>query len=148
MSLLGKLYNRSWKERWILLLAFLLLGATKAALALFPFRTVLRLVDRAGRPSRRVRGSDHLDRWTWALTVAGNRLLPGHPCLPQALVAHVVFRRAARPAELRIGARPDPSTGIAAHAWVESEGRVVIGDVGDQDAYVPFPPIPTSPRDG
>ena len=148
MGFLGKLYNRSWKERWTLLLAFLLLGATKAALALLPFPTVLRLVDRVGRSGRRVRGPDHLNRWTWALTVAGNRLLPGHPCLPQALVAHVVFRRAAQPVELRIGARRDPSTGIAAHAWVESEGRVVIGDVDDQGTYVPFPPIPTSPPNG
>jgi hypothetical protein len=31
--------------------------------------------------------------------------------------------------------------GFAAHAWVELEGKVLIGDSGVSARYTPFPPI-------
>ena len=62
----------------------------------------------------------------WAVA-AVNRILRGD-CLPIALATELMLRRYGYPAELKIGAGRDREAGFIAHAWVESEGRVVIGD--------------------
>ncbi len=148
MTILRKFARRSWVERRTLVLATALLLITRVTLSLLSFRRTLSLAARLGRARRRPTEPTHLDRWIWALRVAGNRLFPGRPCLPQALVAHLVFRRAGYPSEIRIGTRRGSEGELIAHAWVESGDRVVIGEIDDGDRYVPFPPLPTSTRDG
>jgi hypothetical protein len=60
-----------------------------------------------------------------AVTTAAN-YIPGANCLPQALVARVLLTRSGHTAELKIGvAKPDER--FTAHAWVSSEGKVVVG---------------------
>lgn len=76
-----------------------------------------------------------------------HRRLPSTTCLPLALVAQLMLRRAGREARLVIGvARPDAaaSTGpigpaLDAHAWTESEGIIVAGE-GALGRYAPLAP--------
>jgi hypothetical protein len=77
----------------------------------------------------------------WAVDAAGNRLFPRNPCLVQALVVQRLFVRAGQPAELRIGVRKGGASKLAAHAWVESDGVIVIGSRGLSDDYIALPPI-------
>lgn len=75
----------------------------------------------------------------WAVEAVGNRLFPSSPCLTQALVIQRLLRRHGRHSELRIGVRKDERGKFGAHAWVESEGRVVIGGEALSEGFVPLP---------
>jgi hypothetical protein len=124
--------------------ALVLLVAARIALLALPFPTMLGF---AARPHRRAAPARQrrLDDMLWAVEAVGNRLFPRNPCLVQALVVQRLFRSAGLPAELRIGVRRDATAGIAAHAWVESDGAVVIGRKGLDDDFAPFPPLRPGP---
>jgi Transglutaminase-like superfamily len=67
-----------------------------------------------------------------AVKTAAN-YVPGAHCLPQAVVGRSMLLQAGYPAEIKLGvARPEP--GFAAHAWVCSNGEVVLG--GSSTEYV------------
>lgn len=63
----------------------------------------------------------------WAITLS-NRYLPwGRNCLVQALAATTWLRLLGYPACLWIGVQRPTGVALTAHAWVELEGRAVIG---------------------
>jgi transglutaminase superfamily protein len=77
------------------------------------------------------------DRIVWAVEAAG-RAIPGMKnCLVRAVAAEAMLARAGHPCELRIGAAKNGPGGFVAHAWLESEGRVLIGDF-ELDRYTPL----------
>ena len=77
------------------------------------------------------------DRIVWAVEAAG-RAMPGMKnCLVQAIAAEAMLLRAGYPCELRIGAAKSGPRELIAHAWLESEGRVLIGEF-ELDRYTPF----------
>lgn len=71
---------------------------------------------------------------TWAAGAAARRI-GGATCLAQALVAHTMLRRRGHDALLRIGVRRDGDACFEAHAWVECNGTVVIGELPEIAAY-------------
>jgi hypothetical protein len=77
----------------------------------------------------------------WAVRAAGRRTIRRNPCLPTALAALVFLRRAGFPAELRIGVDRPGAGVLSAHAWVESNGVVVLGGVSAPIHYRAFPHI-------
>jgi transglutaminase superfamily protein len=64
------------------------------------------------------------------------RFIPVATCLTQALAATVLMRRAGMAPELRIGAARDEQGQFKAHAWVEYQGRIVIGDIPGLASFV------------
>lgn len=63
----------------------------------------------------------------WAVAAAARRV-PFASCLAQALALESLLAQAGWPSELRIGVARDPVGGFDAHAWLEHEGVVLIGD--------------------
>ena len=129
-------------ERRLLLGAAALLGAIAVGLRLLPFRTLRRIAASLGHPPARPARRPHpsADRIAWAITVA-SRYLPGtRSCLPQALAAELLLRRHGHPATLRLGVARNDGRDFRAHAWVESEGRVVFGAT-HQPRYTPLPAL-------
>ena len=72
----------------------------------------------------------------WSVEAVGRRI-PGMRCLPRALAAEVILRRAGRNPRFRIGVVRDDRGGIEAHAWVEDAGRIVVG-ADDRDRFAPL----------
>lgn len=68
---------------------------------------------------------------------AMSRLVPKSTCLVQALAAQWLLRRENQASHLHIGVIKDPNGALLAHAWVESDGAVVVGG-GDLDRYTPI----------
>jgi hypothetical protein len=77
----------------------------------------------------------------WGISLA-RRVVPHATCLPQALATEALLVRYGYPADLRIGVAKVAAGRLTAHAWVESRGRVMVGDLRDLSRYVPLPPLP------
>jgi hypothetical protein len=72
----------------------------------------------------------------WAVETAARHGFPSATCLTQALAVQVLLARRGYPAILHVGvARHDKE--LKAHAWVESEGEVVIGGF-ELERYTPL----------
>ena len=132
----------SWKNRAALGRAVVLVGLVRAALAVLPFRRVMRGLRRLARPrarlTRRLAEPLAFRRIVWSAETAGRWLLPSRPCLTQALVGHLLLRRRGYAAELRIGVAKEDG-GLAAHAWVEQDGRIILGGASSRERYRPLP---------
>jgi transglutaminase superfamily protein len=129
------------EDRRLLLRAWRLEVAVRLGLWLLPFRSVRRRVaatrhpvDPAGRA-----GSTEDDRRIgWAVTSAA-RYIPGATCLTQALAAKVLLNDVGRPARLTIGVERDAGR-LRAHAWVDGEDGVIVGD-HDLERFTVLPSI-------
>jgi len=73
-----------------------------------------------------------IERLAWAIGVT-SRFVPKATCLAQALAVHVLLQQAGYQAFLHIGVNGKEG-GLEAHAWVQSQGRILIGGF-DIDRY-------------
>ncbi len=140
MLKLHKFFGLTSEERRLLLTAAFLVGLVRVGLWLLPFPTVRRLLGRLRRPAGADRRSDELssERIAWAVDVAGKRIPGGGNCLVQAFATQVLLDRRRRTSRLRIGVAKDAQGNLEAHAWVESDGIVIIGG-SDVSRFVAFP---------
>lgn len=108
----------------LMLRALLVLGLIRLGLRLLRFkrlRAILALLNRPVSPPQQI--SVHL--LVGAVTTA-THLMPNVKCLAQALAAQTLLRWQGYEAELKLGVAKSGKT-LLAHAWVECQGRVVIG---------------------
>jgi hypothetical protein len=122
-------YNRlSGSERRLFFRALVLVAAIRLALWTVRFRLTRAAVDRLRQPAESRRELDRLSirRALWAVEAAARRV-PAATCLTQGLAAQALLGRLGQPSELRLGVARNANGKFEAHAWVEIEGRVVIG---------------------
>jgi hypothetical protein len=124
------LLRLSSRELAAFLTALPLVGATRAALWILPSGTIVR---RVSRLSRGVTVADR-ETWdpeliTWAVRAA-SRLVPMATCLTQAVAAQLLLVRSGHASEICVGVARDAAEAFRAHAWVELQGRVVLGAEG------------------
>jgi hypothetical protein len=132
----------SSEDRSILVKAALLLVAVRLGLWLLPFQTLLRVVARERTPTGALQAADAaLIRKVSRYVSAASRLIPAASCLTQALTIKVMLARLGQPATLRIGVVKSDDGRLKAHAWVESDGRILIGEGGDLSRYAVLPPV-------
>jgi len=129
--MLGKLLLLSPSERRVLLRAALLLGAVRLGLWLLPFSTQRCWLARLSRnpACRSERDSSVPTRLARAVAQAA-RLVPRATCLAQALTLQTLLARAGYPSQLHIGVGKTADGALQAHAWVKSQGQVLIGGSG------------------
>ena len=70
------------------------------------------------------------------VSIAGRRSPWPTTCLRQALMLWFLLSRRDIVCELRVGVEHSVNSGFAAHAWVELQGRVLIGGEHAQARYV------------
>jgi len=75
------------------------------------------------------------DRIAWSVAAASPLVPGGSNCLIRAIAAGIMLRRYGFDSALMIGVAKSPEGRLAAHAWLESAGRVVIGGF-ELDRYV------------
>lgn len=132
-----KLIRLPGQERRLLLQAWLLLLLADVALRLFPFSIVLRHFNPAcGAPAANL--SLPVSRVAWLVERAGEYCPLGTSCLKETLVLSRLLARRGIPAMLRIGVRRQSDV-FAAHAWLELDGQVILGNK-DVRAYAPLLP--------
>ncbi|HTW88257.1 MAG TPA: lasso peptide biosynthesis B2 protein [Candidatus Binataceae bacterium] len=126
MRALVKFLRLPWRDRGLVVRAFLSSSLIRAGLVLMPLQSLRAAVHRSGRRPMNHGRRPETVKIAWAVAAA-NRIWRGD-CLPRALAAELMLRHYGYPAEFKIGAGRDPNGAFIAHAWVESEGRIVIGD--------------------
>jgi hypothetical protein len=106
---------------------------------MLPFGTVRRMLAR-GEKQIEPKTPDAIcvEKMVWAVGVA-SRFVPRASCLTQALAGAWLLRRKGQHAELVIGVK-NSNRDFQAHAWVVSNGRVVIGWASDLNRYKALSP--------
>jgi hypothetical protein len=147
MNWLQKVRALSPAERNLFRRAVWCLWLVQIRLKLQPFASVRRWEQRAsGRAfdiNATARGFS-LDRLAQVLRLAGRALPFSGRCLPRALMAQIMLKRLGHEPELKIGVAREGRT-LDAHAWVECEGRVIVGDA-ELERYSVLPPLPDSEK--
>lgn len=106
-----------------------------AMLRFLPLPGRAQWLTRAHRVSQPRRAAPYCEEICRAVDVAA-RFVPGATCLVKAQVASAILSRFGYAAEIKIGVAKQ-SSDLKAHAWVECDGRVVIGESGNE--YVELP---------
>ncbi len=120
----------AWSVGWLL--------AARCALLFLALAAARRILEKGSRKTRLVACTP--DQIRWAVPAAARRL-PGTRCLARALALETVLRQAGISSELRIGVAKASGSTLAAHAWVECEGRPFLPDE-DLGNYVTLSPLP------
>jgi hypothetical protein len=128
------------REKLLIFKAFLLLGGFRLALWFLPLKTLWRVS--AKRSSIDTKVKIHRfspERIAWAITVA-SLYIPKATCLSQALATKVLLARYGYQSNLQIGVVKGDIGQLEAHAWVESDGKVIIGG-SNLDRYSRLPSL-------
>ena len=127
-------WSTAWRERRVLVNVLLLLGATRLALLVVPFRRLAQFLGPTDSESPLdVSGGvlAEASRVAWAVRVVSGRTPWASTCFPQALTAMALLRRRGIATTLYLGAaiRPDRD-GMEAHAWLRCGPLYVTGGPG------------------
>lgn len=110
----------------------------RVALAIFPFAAVQMSLRRLRAVDLPLVKSIPPEVCVWAVKAAG-RYVPNATCLTQALALETIFALRGIEARIHFGAAKSADGRLRAHAWVESGGRIVLGEPNDLP-YVPLTP--------
>jgi len=105
---------------------WILLGVVRLGLELVPVYTLRKLLFKLTSLLRNL-GKDFSEEYlVWSVAVV-SPYVPKTTCLAQALAAQLLLQRAGHQARLHIGVNYGIGGRLEAHAWVESQGRILIG---------------------
>lgn len=144
MQLLLRLRQRPAVAWLALTVALPLVATIRIALWALPFGRVWSAVERVARGRRVVSaGSVAPEQIIWAVSVA-SLFVPHASCLTQALAASLMLRRVGLTPHVQFGVARGKA-GHEAHAWVELDGRIVIG--GPRAFVARYTVLPSLPKD-
>ena len=137
MARVKKFLSLDSSEQLLLLQTFVFVWIASITLRLLPFAIVQKLfASRVALPGRMHRRRP-IERLLWAIAVAGRYVL-GTTCLSLALAGRMMLNRYGYPAHIHIGVAKDHTGSFGAHAWLESDGTVVIGGQESTSLFAPL----------
>jgi hypothetical protein len=114
-------------KKAILIRAFLMLWIARIGVYLVPLQGLQKVMDRSRiLPFPGIVSNASPDMTAWAVAVA-SRYGPGSTCLVRALATQELLAQQGLSSDLHIGVSKGDTSPFDAHAWVEMNGRVVIG---------------------
>jgi hypothetical protein len=127
MTVLSRILTCSRLEYRLLLQAAPAVVGVRVALWVLPSRFTLRIVRRLAVPaSHSAAPSVAIGTVIWAVESVSRRV-PRATCLTQALAAQLLLRAHGYDSTLCLGVAGGGSDDFMAHAWVERQGRILIG---------------------
>ena len=137
MALLTKFLRLKRTEKALVLRSFFLVFLIRLLLWLVPARLLKRFFT---SPSA-TPGENSVDDWSEITKIVRSvrsvsRFVPRATCLTQALAASLLIRRSGQRSELKIGVAKDERSQFIAHAWLEKDGRIILGELPDQGRFV------------
>ena len=160
MKSLHKFWLLSWDDRILFLTAWVILSCLRLGLWLLPFRLLMRLLSiqphhAIASPFNRKKYAapvlSMLDKSddcqvsveiiTWAVETASRYTPGGVKCLARALTTQLLMKRYGYVPTLQIGVAKGKDGKLEAHAWIEHQGKVAIGNLADLSRFVPLPSL-------
>ena len=137
MKQLCKFLSLSSSDRNLLVQTAVLLSGIRLGLRFVSFPTLRRILDKISKtaPNSTQAYQSTLNRVVWAVDIVSKYMPGGVKCLARALATQVLLARRGYLVQLHIGVAKDEAGQLEAHAWIESQGSVVIGDLKDLDRY-------------
>ena len=130
-------YGLSRLERRLTLSTIALTASVRLGLWLVPFRTMRSICEKFAQGGKRPAGTAPEADIVRAVRLS-SRYVPRASCLVQALTTQILMGRNGHPVQVHIGVALNRESGFRAHAWVESQGRVLVGQVEELASYAPM----------
>jgi len=133
---LRRVVTLSWGERQLLVTVAVSLVMSRALLTTAGLDRTHRVIDRVVRvlpPNTTIQDPEEIP---WAVNATAECVPLYFSCLMRAIVGERLFAKNGYRTELHLGVTKD--TGFEAHAWVEHDGEVVVGDLDDHDRFQPL----------
>ncbi|MCA9883742.1 MAG: lasso peptide biosynthesis B2 protein [Anaerolineae bacterium] len=137
MRRLQRLFALPTHQKLLLAEAWLTQGFVVIALKLLPFRVVWQWMikpDGSFNEALAPATIEDMYRVAWAVQVAA-RHMRGAKCLAKALSTYRMLARRGIMVPIKIGVTRDTAGLFAAHAWIEYQGNVIIGDLENLSEY-------------
>jgi hypothetical protein len=130
MSRLHKLLLTTYEDKKLLAVAYGLILVIRIGLWLFPFALIGRWLRLEGTSKSGTKETDWvaIGRVVKSVRVC-SRYVPCATCLTQALSVRALLLLAGQDSHLKIGVEKDVNERFRAHAWIEVERRIVIGEL-------------------
>lgn len=142
MSKLRKFLALSWSGKGLYLNTAFWLLAVKAGLYLLPFERLRGWLARFDEPAGQSAEMEEMRAIIEAIErVAQTLALLRINCLPQALVGHRLLGRKGFDVQLKIGVVKNPGDRLVAHAWLEYQGQVILGNLRGLEQFAAFPAL-------
>lgn len=137
MRQLRYLLKMRWCERGLLLYTFSLLTCVRLGLRFLNFEQLQKAVNRVQRKPLN-KPTYTLEGVGWAINLCTKYMPGGAKCLARALTVQHLLYWQGYPFEVVIGVAKGDLNQLEAHAWVTSEGRIVVGWLPDLERYRPL----------
>jgi Transglutaminase-like superfamily len=142
MNWLRKFLQLPGKYRWLFIRVGSLLVAIQLGLSVVPFRTLYKTLGGRGHPANDAgRDASERQQIIEAVEIASRHAPLRITCLTQALVGRYFLATRGFPVELRIGVTHNEQRHLEAHAWLEHQGQVILGETEDMAHFTPLPPL-------
>lgn len=126
MRRLNKFLRLPFREKILFVRIWVLLSIIRLGLSLLSFTTLRKVLAVISPLIARGGQTCSEDLLVWAVGAA-SRYVPRATCLAQALSIQLVLKQSGRQASLHIGVNGVERDHLNAHAWVESQGKVLYG---------------------
>lgn len=133
-------YRNKWKEltneeKILFFKASVSLLLIKSGLLLLPFPTFRKGYDWLAKTDEKKDIPErHIDAAVWAVKSAADHLPVELLCLPRALATKYLLRKVPS-LTLEIGVEINAAKAFEAHAWIEKNGSIIIGNWPDTVSY-------------
>jgi len=138
-----RFFSFHFSEKSFVLKASIFLIFIRCAFLILPFSAVRKLLQILTPKSQHLpqgpkqRTKENI---AWVVEVASRRIRFTDNCLVKALVTHALLKEEGYPSSLHIGVAKKETSLFQAHAWIESEGQIVIGAPEDDASnFIPLP---------
>ena len=148
MRQLRKFLSLDFSDRLLLVVTFALLAAIRLGLWLLPFSTWHHALFDLMPAWLKLQPAEKasVSKAIWAVSIASHYMPGGVKCLARALATQILLHWHGYPADLRIGVAKGEGGQLEAHAWVESEGEIVMGYLSNLSHFTPLPAFGGSRR--
>ncbi len=125
--------TRSWRDQWLFIEAYILLGMARLRINTITFHVIVKSLGTSGFETPAEETAEHLAearRIAWAVQTASCYTPWKSNCFPQAIAAKTLLRRKDIPSTLYLGAAFKARTELEAHAWLRCGPLYVTGGAG------------------
>ena len=127
---LDTLLNLSGRQRRLLCEAVICLAVARLSVVLVPARLLTAWLVNCPRTAGNSAGQVLLREIRFAVITAARNVPWNAVCLPQAIAGKLMLARRGHASTLHLGVGRTPAGGLLAHAWLEADGQIVVGELG------------------